>query len=366
MPIQKGPAQVDILQAGGSMVARLLNSGFEPAAFRPYFAEDGNSYIDVRTGVDELQRPVYNAVQRINNANTVLRKDEWQLLDRNATQVFRNRLRMVADLRNRNLVFNMPNGWAHTVLQTQNESDTNDASISMDGLVRGDNDRPEYDLTNLPLPVIHKDFQFTAREIATSRNVGTPLDVASAQIAARKVAELAEKLVAGTAGSFSFGGGSIYGYTNFPSRITKTDLTSPASSGWTQQVTYNEVIAMRQLAHNAKRYGPFVLYASSDWDQYLDAKTLTTTANQMTLRENIRSIDGIEDVRSADYLPAKHLVLVQMDVETVREVVGMDVRTLQWDTDGGMGVNFKVMAIMIPQLRADFDGNCGIVDGSYT
>jgi hypothetical protein len=29
-----------------------------------------------------------------------------------------------------------------------------------------------------------------------------------------------------------------------------------------------------------------------------------------------------------------------------------------------MEINFKVMAIMVPQPRADINGNCGIVHGS--
>jgi hypothetical protein len=45
-------------------------------------------------------------------------------------------------------------------------------------------------------------------------------------------------------------------------------------------------------------------------------------------------------------------------------VIGMDVTTVQWETHGGMRLNFKVMAIMVPQLRSDFNGNAGIVHGS--
>jgi hypothetical protein len=33
---------------------------------------------------------------------------------------------------------------------------------------------------------------------------------------------------------------------------------------------------------------------------------------------------------------------------------------VQWETVGGMRLNFKVMAIQVPQIREDFNGNCGI------
>jgi len=42
----------------------------------------------------------------------------------------------------------------------------------------------------------------------------------------------------------------------------------------------------------------------------------------------------------------------------------MDMTTVQWDTQGGLQQNFKVMSIMVPQTRADQNGNTGIVHGS--
>ena len=45
--------------------------------------------------------------------------------------------------------------------------------------------------------------------------------------------------------------------------------------------------------------------------------------------------------------------------------LGADITTVQWESHGGMQINFKVMAIMVPQLRADFTGQTGIVHGSY-
>lgn len=359
-------AAIELIQGGGAIADRLLQNNFDPSALRPFIAEDGRHYISRATQWDANGLPVHNSVAPLHNATATLRKDEWIHLDSAVVPVFRNRLRAVQDLLDRNLRYNMPNGMGHTVLQTQNQSDTNDAGVSMSAINESDNDRPLYDLTNLPLPIIHKDFQIPARELMVSRNIGTPIDTASAQIAARKVAEKAEALLTGTAGTYSFGSGTLYGYTNFTSRITRT-ITAPTASAWSQQTTYDDVLNMRQDAYDAKHYGPFMLYCSPAWDTYMDRKAIGTTVNQMTLRENIRSIEGIEDVRTLDNLDtsgAYVLVLVQMDTETVREIVGMDVTTVQWETQGGMMYNFKVMAIMVPQLRADYNGNTGIVHGT--
>jgi uncharacterized linocin/CFP29 family protein len=233
----------------------------------------------------------------------------------------------------------------------------------MDPAVAGEADRPKYDIVNLPLPVIHKDFYFSARQIATSRNLGASLDTTMAELAARRVAEEAEKLVLGTASSFTYGGGTIYGFKNFPSRITQT-ITAATAGGWTPATLVKEVLAMRQKSINKFHYGPWVLYNSPKWDQYLD-DDYSSAKGDNTLRQRLQAISGIQDVRTADFLgDTWDLFLVQMTSDVVRMVVGMDVTTVQWETMGGMQVHFKVMAILVPQLRADANGNTGIVHGS--
>ena len=58
------------------------------------------------------------------------------------------------------------------------------------------------------------------------------------------------------------------------------------------------------------------------------------------------------------------MLLVQMTSDVVRAVKGMQITTVQWESHGGMMLNFKVMCIMVPQIRADHNGNTGLVHGS--
>lgn len=342
-------------QAQGSVAQALLNNNFDVGCLRPWVGADGRHYISQNQGgkLTAIQTPV---------ANGTLRKQEWQLLDEAIVMAAKQRLRVVADLRASGLTFTIPQGMGKTVLQTENVSDISNAVISMDPARKSEADRPEFDLTNLPLPVIHKDFYFSARQIATSRNIGASIDVTTAQLAARRVAEEAEKLVLGTAGGYTYGGGSIYGLTNFPSRMTKV-LTAPTAGGWTPLICVREVLAMRQQSMNEFHYGPWVLYNSPAWDQYFD-DDYSTLKGDLTLRQRLEGIAGIQAVRTSDYLPDTTLVLVQQTNDVIREVIGMDVTTVQWESEGGMRLNFKVMAILVPQLRADFNGNTGIVHGS--
>jgi len=345
-------------QAQGSVASTLMAHGGDPNAFRPYVGDDGRSYITVNEAGELVARP-------LSNATATLRKDDWKILDAAVVKAAKPRLRAVADIRGMGLTFNIPNGMAKTVLETETQSDINEAIVSMDGLRKGAADRPEFELSNLPLPIIHKDFDFSVRQVMVSRNGGSPLDTTTAELAGRRVAETAEKLLLGTYGSYAFGGGTIYGYTNFPSRLTKS-MTTPTGIA-TSATTVSEVLAMKLQAQQAYHYGPYMLYCSTAWDVFLD-DDYSSAKGDNTLRDRLKAIEGIQDVRTLDYLDTTGtsyiMLLVQMTTDVVREVIGMDITTVQWESKGGLQLNFKVMAILVPQLRADQNGNTGIVHGT--
>jgi hypothetical protein len=182
-------------------------------------------------------------------------------------------------------------------------------------------------------------------------------------------------LVAGSSSEFTNRG--IYGILSHPDRITKTDVTTPTGSN--PNVTVADVLTMRDLAFAQNFYGPFVIYHSTDWDKYLDQDYYNITTSgavspSQTLRDRLRKIEGIQDIRRLDYLPSSSnpftLVMVQMNSETVRAVEGMPIRTIQWETHGGLALNFIVMTICVPDIRAQYVGTSqstrkvGIVHGT--
>jgi hypothetical protein len=154
-----------------------------------------------------------------------------------------------------------------------------------------------------------------------------------------------------------------------PDILTKTNITTPTGSN--PSATVADVIAMREQLYTNKYYGPFMLYHSPDWDKWLDDDyyALATTgmaAPSQTLRSRLNAIDGINGVRRLDFLSAYTytMILVQMTADVARAVTGMDITTVQWETNGGMRVNFKVMCIKVPQIRSDFNGATGILLGT--
>ena len=289
----------------------------------------------------------------------MLRKDEWKHYDEAVVQVAQQRLVGIADLERRGLVMNITNGLGTTVLEYEDMSDIEAAEMNMSGVTRGRNDRVEYDINYLPLPIIHKPFQINIRVLNASRTRGMPLDTTMAEKSARKVAEYLESMLFTGASDYSYGGGTIYGYTDFPFRNTGSltaDWDDSASSGAT---ILADVLNMKQASINARHYGPWVLYIPTAYEKVMDDDFRANYPK--TVRERLLSISGIDSVVVADYLTADNVLLVEMNTETVRLVKGMPIQTVQWETEGGMIFHFKVMTIQVPQLRADQDNRCGIV-----
>lgn len=296
--------------------------------------------------------------------NAVLRKDEWKEYDQALLEASKIRLVGVADLLRRGLNHNIANGFGKTVLEYEDITEGHDAEINMDGLTRGKNDRLEYSIKYLPLPIIHKAFSINARVLTVSRNTGGSLDMAQVTEATFKVSEKVEEILFTGASTFTFGGGIIYGYTDFPSRITGSITTAwtSLSDNSTQTVgeqVLTQVLTMIQDSRNAKHYGPWVLYVPTAYQRILEEDY--TTGYGKSIRARLLETQGLDDIIVADKLTADNLVLAQVTSNVVRMVTGMPMSTVEWETEGKMIHHFKVMTIMVPQLRADANGNTGIV-----
>ena len=369
-------------QGYGPVGAELAGCRFDPGILRPYLDSRGQKCVTINTGrTDGKGNPVHEKrtiAEMINSGvsspvfnTTSLRKEEWIQLDTVVIKAARQRLRAWSDLAAAN-TYGGFNGMSKTILEHETMSDPGQALVDMDGMTEGKNDAPLFQLDGLPLPITHCDFWFSSRKLASSRNSGTPLDTTMAEAAGRRVAETIEQTLIGTQTGMTYGGGSgtptygrastVFGYTNFTARNTKTDLNTPTGSN--PEAVLQDVLEMRDLLYADNFFGPFMLYHSTGYDIFLDNdyfRSGGTSVNQ-TLRARIESIDGISGVRRLDYLTSGYqMIMVQMTSDVARAVNGMDITTVQWESIGGMRLNFKVMAIQVPQLRADYSGRCGIV-----
>lgn len=300
-------------------------------------------------------RPVLNEL----NVNATLREEEWKEIDQAVVKAFQDRLVGIADLYANNLIYKISDGMSRTVLEYETESDFTDAELSMDGASRSNADRPNYEVVALPLPIIHKDFRFNARVLAASRRLGQPLDVASAELAARKVAEYAEDLLFNGKDNLTHGGGTIYGYEDYPN-LTSTSFTDATwtNSGVSGEEMLTDIRNLKQALINDKRYGPYMVYVPTAYETVLDGEFKTNS--DRSIRERLLAVKGIQDIKVADHMSADKVIMVQMTSDVVRLVEGLPITNMEWNTEGGMIHNFKVMSIMIPQLRADQSNRSGI------
>jgi len=342
-------------QASGNVANVLLANNADPNALRPYMGEDGRTYLTVNENGKER-------AQLVTNATATLRKDDWIALDNAILKAAKPRLKAWGMLQSAGLTYGMPNGMAHTVLQYEDMSDILPATVSMDGIRRGETDRPVFDLKSLPLPIIHKDYSFSVRQIMASRNGGSPLDTTMAELAGRRVAEEVEKFTLGVRSTYAYGGGTVYGLANYTGRLTKS-MTTPDGTNGAAVIT--DILAMKAQSQAKYHYGPWFCFCSTEWDSFLDSDYSTAKGGN-TLRDRIAAIEGVDRPITLDYLPTKTLFLVEKTSDVIRAVTGMGITTVQWESEGGLQLNYKVMAIMVPQLRADQYGNTGIVHGTYT
>ena len=315
-----------------------------------------------RSVMESDMRDMLSSGMNINSlrTNDVLRKDEWKHYDLAVIKAAQDRLVGVADLMSRGLVLPIANGLGKTVLEYEDASDITDAEISMAGVTPGQNDRLVYDINYLPLPIVHKDFQINIRVLNSSRTTGVPADTAMAAMAAGKVADKLEEILFIGAGTYTFGGGTIYGYLDAPNTnsVTLSENWDVAAGAKTGAEIIADVVAMKQASIDAAHYGPFMLYLPTAYETVLDKDH--TTGYPKTTRSRILEIAGIQGIKIADKLTANHVVLVQMTSDVVRMVEGLPLTTVEWETEGKMIFHFKVMTISVPQIRSNQANQSGI------
>lgn len=366
-------------------------SRLDPGFWRPYLdGRTGRTCVELRTGrievkpdgliVPETQvhyvsnlrargidNPVWNAA--------TLRKDQWIQLENRVILAARTRLRAWADLMAAAPMGGF-NGWARLTYEYQAMSDPGEAIVDMDGDVDGRRDRPLFNLLSIPLPITHSDFYFTDREIEVSAQQGTPLNTAMAEAAGRRVAETVEQTLIGTVTGMQFGPTSstdtrytgtsaVYGYTNFPYRITKTDLTTPLGSN--PEAVMTDVLEMVETMQTNGFYGPYILYHSTGYSRYLadDYFRSGSTSAVRSVRQRLMEIDGLVDIRRLDYLTSGfQLLLIQVDPMYMQALNGMDLTPVQWSSMGGMRHNWKIMCIWVPLLKTQYSGVSPILHGT--
>lgn len=327
--------------------ARMFGNGhLSTAALRPYI-KGGESCIAV------------NGKSMSTNAVALLQYDEWKDIDRTVIEVATKRLVGIRDLIAKGLVHRL-GSIGQTISLWERSSDMTAAQISMSGLNRSERDTQSFDTATVPVPVIHKDFDLNLRRLEASRIFGEGLDTTQSAVAGRVVAEASESMLF-SGSAIQVDGGVIYGYLNHPDRNTVAITLSWTNAGKTGANILTNVQAMLAAARADFYFGPYTLYIPGAYEGKLDDDFNPGTSDTRTIRQRIMALEGIAEIVVADQMPADNVVLVQLERDVVDMAIAQDITTVQWDTQGGMQQNFKVMAIWVPRVKSTLDGQSGVV-----
>lgn len=290
--------------------------------------------------------------------NDTLRKDEWKSFDEALVEEGVIRLRAVADLINAGLTSTIPNGLGKTVREWEKVTDMLPAEHSLDGNVRTEDDRQEYLLQQLPLPITHKDFSINLRTLIASRERGESLDTTQVRTAGRLVAEATEALLL-NGSSKQYGGLKIYGYTTHPDRNTGGfGVGAWSAAARTGAEILADLLTMLGSLEGDRYFGPFWLYVPANTSTKLQEDFKANS--DKTIMQRLLEVDALQQIRVVDQLTADNIVLVQGTRDVAEMIEGEPLQTVQWDINGGFRINFKAFQIMVPLVKSDAQGRSGV------
>jgi hypothetical protein len=344
-------------QKGG---ARAASGGAAQTIGRDRFISPGSG----RWAAERLARalalgqPLSPGVLRTNDT---LRKDEWIHLDQALVMEGEIRLRGVADLIAAGLTIPVANSMGKTIFQYEKVTDMNPAETSLSGVARTEDDRQEFELGNVPLPITHKDFDLNLRTLAASRERGEALDTMQAGVAGRLVSERIERML--FQGGPTFGSAPIYGYTTHPSR----NLGAFASGAWsgagvTGEQMLNDVLTWIGLAEADRYFGPYWLYVPANFSTNIE-KDFKANSDK-TIRQRLLEVDRLNAIQVVDQLANDNAILVQATRDVTAMVMGEPLQSVQWDVEGGFIIKMKAFQIAVPLIRADAQDRSGVVHAS--
>lgn len=298
------------------------------------------------------------------------------VVDRSVVEVGLERLTFVADLLAEGLTYSLPDPLSVTQLEWDKGSKVGAAQRTMSPSARGENQLVDRTHQRLPIYVTTDDFSIPIRTLKMSERVGQPLDTAQIKQATRRVNESIEDAAINGATTLDgqnlvVAGYSAPGLLNAPNANTyalTTDWSATGTIGTDGPARVNDVLAMIGKLQADRKYGPYNLYVGTLAGNAIEQDYKANTMG--TIRQRLESIEaGGRNirVRIADRMPnaatGTQVALVQMTSDVVEIVNGQPPTVIPWTSLDGFTLYWLVMAIMVPRMRDDYDGNSGVCLG---
>lgn len=297
-----------------------------------------------------------------------LEKDEWETVSDTMVQIAQERLVGIEDLRSAGLTRSI--SLATQVDIWQKISEFTEADVTMDGEVDSREDDVTYTPTGVPVPITHKNFRVSERNLQSSRRMNDSLRTDGVAAATRRVSEMLEYLLFnGWTPSVSDADGdsfTMYGYLTHPDRnIVGGSDWSNAGPGESNAGNIRETLVAMINALDADNYsgGGYWLYiAPPQWREFRSTVEVNGQGNRTARARFLDEFDQeIAMVSRAGKLPDGTAVMVSPQADVVELAVAEDISTIEWQSGSGMTNMYKVMAAMAPEIKSDANGNSGVV-----
>lgn len=295
-------------------------------------------------------RPVYPQVQ-----NATLTRDEWLTIDAVVLETFRTGLTGINDLINAGLT--RPSNLGVILSGYPVVGDMEAAQMSMDGVVHGQQDNLEYDENFVPIPITHKDFGLSTRQLLVSRQGRGMLETDHIREAAKKVRDLNESVLFNGTGNI-YSGYPIYGYTSHPNRATDTAANYGGGDWGTSGNGYKTIVGAINYMASLGFNGPWGVYAANTQYGQLLNQYGSNDKNELTVMlENIPDLAFVK--RSFD-LAAASVIMVQLTRDVIDLEVAQAITTVQWMERGGFLSEYRIMDAIVPRIKKDKNNKVGV------
>lgn len=291
-------------------------------------------------------------------------------IDRAVIEVGLQRLTFIADLMAEGLVYNLTDPLSVTQLEWSKQNKVGAAQRTMSPSARGENKLPIVLPSRLPIYLTTDQFEIDIRTLKVSQRVGTPLDTSLIKSCTRSVNEALED--AGINGATTLDGQALFdagysapGLLNAPNANTQTITVAAWTTAVVGSTVLTEVLSMIGKLQADFKFGPYNLYVGTIIGNSLENDFKAN--GDLTVRQRIENISaGGRNlrVRVTDMMPANTVALVQMTSDVIELVNGQPPTVVPWTSLDGFTIHNLVMAIMVPRVRSDYNGNSGVCIGS--
>jgi uncharacterized linocin/CFP29 family protein len=241
--------------------------------------------------------------------------------------------------------------------------DMTEADVSMEGIVRGEQDRVDFTPQMIPVPLIYKDFSLSLRLLESSRRGnGEALDTTQARTAARRVRDKVDDIIFNGHATQLNTAGPIQGLLNKTQRIQKTSAECGGGDFGTSGNFYKTVNGAIGFLRELGYYGPYGVYLSTD--QYAQSNQLVSGTAISERTAVMQQLPDISFVNQAHKVTDAHMLVFQLTPDVADVAIAQDVTPVQWEGLGGFQLEFRVYTALTIRVKHDANGNCGLIDVS--